>query len=63
MMLAFFPNRLDLLDRVMANLLVGFLLRATMTTSRVTAPGVVSTTSPLSLDDRSAKAYTSRNTK
>jgi hypothetical protein len=62
-MLAFFPNRLDLLDRVTANLLVGFLLGATMTTSRVGILGAVSTALPLSLDDRSAKAYTSRNTK
>jgi hypothetical protein len=42
-MLAFFPNRLDLPDRVMANLLAEFLLGA-MATSRVAAPGVVSTT-------------------
>jgi hypothetical protein len=41
MMLAFFPNWLDLLDRVMSNLLDGFLLGATSTTSRVAAPGVV----------------------
>jgi hypothetical protein len=38
-MLAFFPNLLDLLDRVMSNLLDGFLLGATLTTSRVAAPG------------------------
>jgi hypothetical protein len=44
MMLAFFPNWLDLLDRVISNLLDGFLLGATLTTSRVAAPGVVSTT-------------------
>jgi hypothetical protein len=62
-MLAFFPNRLDVLDRAMANLLVRFLLGATMTTSRVVAPGALSTTSPLNLDDNSAKAYTSRDTK
>jgi hypothetical protein len=43
-MLAFFPNWLDLLDRVVSNLLDGFLLGATTTTSRVAAPGVVSTT-------------------
>jgi hypothetical protein len=59
----FFLNRLDLLDRVMANLLVGFLLGATTTASRVVALGAVSTTSPLNLDDNSAKAYTSRDTK
>jgi hypothetical protein len=58
-MLAIFPNKLDLLDRVTANLLVGFLLGATTTTSRVGILGVVSTTLPSSLDDRSAKAYTS----
>jgi hypothetical protein len=44
MMLAFFPDWLDPLDRVMSNLLDGFLLEATSTTSRVAAPGVVSTT-------------------
>jgi hypothetical protein len=44
MMLAFFPNWLDLFDRVMSNLLVEFLLGATITTSRVAAPGAVSTT-------------------
>jgi hypothetical protein len=43
-MLAFFPNWLDPLDRVMSNLLDGFLLGATTTTSRVAAPGAVSTT-------------------
>jgi hypothetical protein len=43
-MLAFFPNWLDLLVRVIPNLLDGFLLGATSTTSRVAAPGVVSTT-------------------
>jgi hypothetical protein len=43
-MLAFFPNWLDLLDRVIFNSLDGFLLGATSTTSRVAAPGVVSTT-------------------
>jgi hypothetical protein len=43
-MLTFSPNRLDLLDRVTSNLLDGFLLEATSTTSRVAAPGVVSTT-------------------
>jgi hypothetical protein len=62
-MLAFFPNWLDLLDRDMSNFLDGFLLEATMTTSRVVAPGVVSTTSPLNLDDNSAKAHTSRDIK
>jgi hypothetical protein len=41
--LAFFPNSLDLPDRAMANLLEEFLLGA-MATSRVVAPGVVSTT-------------------
>jgi hypothetical protein len=44
MMLVFLPNWLDPLDRVMSNLLDGFLLGATSTTSRVAAPGVVSTT-------------------
>jgi hypothetical protein len=44
MMLAFFPNWLDPLDRVISNLLDGFLCGATSTTSRVVAPGVVSTT-------------------
>jgi hypothetical protein len=44
MMLAFFPNWLDLPDRVVSNLLDGFLLRTTTTTFRVAAPGVVSTT-------------------
>jgi hypothetical protein len=63
MMLAFFLKRLDLLDRVMANLLVGFLLGATTTASRVVALEAVSTTSPLNMDDNSAKAYTSRDTK
>jgi hypothetical protein len=43
-MLVFFNNWLDPLDWVMSNLLDGFLLRATTTTSRVTAPGAVSTT-------------------
>jgi hypothetical protein len=60
-MLVFFPNRLGLLDRVMSNLLDGFLLGATTTTFRVVAPGVVSTTSPLKLDDSSAKGHTSRD--
>jgi hypothetical protein len=41
--LAFFPNSLDPLDRVVANLLDEFLLGA-MATFRVAAPGVVSTT-------------------
>jgi hypothetical protein len=62
-MLAFFPNRLDLLDRVTANLLVGFLLGATTTTSRVGTLGAVSTTLPLSPDDSAAKAYTSGDIK
>jgi hypothetical protein len=62
-MLAFFPNWLDLLDRVMSNLLDGFLLGATTTTSRIVAPGVVSTTLPLNQDDNSAKAHTSRDIK
>jgi hypothetical protein len=44
MMLAFFPNSLDLLDRVVSNLLDGFLPGAATATSRVAAPGVVSTT-------------------
>jgi hypothetical protein len=44
MMLAFFHNWLDSLDRVISNLLDGFLCGATSTTSRVVAPGVVSTT-------------------
>jgi hypothetical protein len=43
-MLVFFPNWLDLPDRVLSNLLDGFLLGATSTTPRVAAPGVVSTT-------------------
>jgi hypothetical protein len=43
-MLAFLPNWLDPLDRVISNLLDGFLLGATSTTSRVAAPRVVSTT-------------------
>jgi hypothetical protein len=43
-MLAFFPNWLDLLVRVIPNLLDGLLLGATSTTSRVAAPEVVSTT-------------------
>jgi hypothetical protein len=43
-MLAFFPNWLDLLVRVIPNLLDGFLLGATSTTSRVAAPGIVSST-------------------
>jgi hypothetical protein len=43
-MLAFFPNWLDLLDRVISNLLDGFQLGAALTTYRVAAPGVVSTT-------------------
>jgi hypothetical protein len=45
-MLAFFPNGLDLPDRVTANLLVGFLLGAATTTSRVGALGVVSFSLP-----------------
>jgi hypothetical protein len=44
MMLAFFPNWLDRHDRVVSNLLDGFLLGTTLTTFRVAAPGVVSTT-------------------
>jgi hypothetical protein len=43
-MLAFLPNWLDLLLRVISNLLDRFLLGATSTTSRVAAPRVVSTT-------------------
>jgi hypothetical protein len=43
-MLAFFPHWLDLLDQVISNLLDGFLLGATTTTSRVAAPRVLSTT-------------------
>jgi hypothetical protein len=43
MMLAVFPNRLGLPDRVTANLLDEFVLGA-MATSRVAAPRVVSTT-------------------
>jgi hypothetical protein len=43
-MLAFFPNWLDLLDRVVSNLLDGFLLRTATATSRVATPRVVSTT-------------------
>jgi hypothetical protein len=42
-MLAYFPNSLDPLDRVVANLLDEFLLGA-MATFRVTAPRAVSTT-------------------
>jgi hypothetical protein len=41
--LAFFPNNLDPLDRVVANLLDEFLL-GSMATFRVVAPRVVSTT-------------------
>jgi hypothetical protein len=44
MMLAFFSNWLDLLGRVISNLFDGSLLGATTTTSRIAAPGVVSTT-------------------
>jgi hypothetical protein len=44
MMLAFFLNWLDPLDRVISNLLDGFLWGATSITSRVVAPRVVSTT-------------------
>jgi hypothetical protein len=44
MMLAFFPNWLDLVDRVISKLLDGFLPGASTTTSKVAAPGVVSTT-------------------
>jgi hypothetical protein len=44
MMLVFFPNWLDPLHLVISNLLDGFLCGATSTTSRVVAPGVVSTT-------------------
>jgi hypothetical protein len=40
----FFTNWLDLLDRVIYNLLDGFLLGATSTTSRIATPRVVSTT-------------------
>jgi hypothetical protein len=43
-MLVFFPNWLDLLDRVIYNLLDGFLVGATSTTSRVATTMVVSTT-------------------
>jgi hypothetical protein len=43
-MLAFLPNWLDLLVRVISNLLDRFLLGATSTTYRVATPGVVSTT-------------------
>jgi hypothetical protein len=43
-MLVFFPNWLDPLDRVISNLLDGFLYGDTSTTSRVVAPRVVSTT-------------------
>jgi hypothetical protein len=43
-MLTFFPNWFDLLDRVVSNLLDGFLLGTAMATSRVAAPEVVSTT-------------------
>jgi hypothetical protein len=63
MMLVFFPNWLDPLDRAMSNLLDGFLLGATTTTPRVAAPGVVSTTLPSNLDDNSAEAHTSRHIK
>jgi hypothetical protein len=41
-MLAFFPNQLGPRDRVVSNLRDGFLLGA-MATSRVAAPGVVTT--------------------
>jgi hypothetical protein len=47
-----------MLDRVTSNLLDGFLLGATSTTSRVVAPRVVSTTSPSNLDDNLVKAHT-----
>jgi hypothetical protein len=63
MMLVFFPNWLDPLDRAMSNLLDGFLLGATTTTPRVAAPGVVSTTLPSNLDDNSAETHTSRHIK
>jgi hypothetical protein len=62
-MLAFFPNWLDLLDWVVSNLLDGFLPGTATTTSRVAAPGVVSTTWPLNLDDNSVEAHTSRDIK
>jgi hypothetical protein len=62
-MLAFFPNWLDPLYQDMSNLSDGFLLGATMTTSRVVAPRVVSPTSPPNLDDNSAKAHTGRDIK
>jgi hypothetical protein len=44
MMLTFFANWLDLLDRVVSNLLDEFLPGVATATSRVAAPGVVSTT-------------------
>jgi hypothetical protein len=59
-MLAFFPNWLDLLDQIVSNLLDGFLLGTATATSRVAAPGVVSTTEPLNLDDNSVEAHASR---
>jgi hypothetical protein len=62
-MLAFFPNWLDPFDRAMSNLLDQFLLGATLATLRVAAPRVLSTSSPLNLDDNSAKAHTSRDIK
>jgi hypothetical protein len=43
-LLAFLSNWLDLLVRFIPNLLDGFLLGATPTTSKVAAPEVVSTT-------------------
>jgi hypothetical protein len=43
MMIAFFPNRLDPLDRILSNLLDGLTLGAISTTPRVAALGVVST--------------------
>jgi hypothetical protein len=63
MTLVFFPNWLDPLGRVMPNLLDGFLLGATSTTSRVAAPEVVSTTWSSNFDDNSVKAHTSRDIK
>jgi hypothetical protein len=43
-MIVFFPNWLDPLDRIISNLLDGFLWGAISTTSRVVTPEVVSTT-------------------
>jgi hypothetical protein len=43
MMITFFPNKLDLLDRILSNLLDELTSGAILTTPRVAALGVVST--------------------